>query len=48
MNQGEIVEIGPTESVIGSPQQDYTKGLIANTPSIEASRSGTPLKTAER
>ncbi len=38
MNQGEIVELGPTESVIGNPQQDYTRRLIADTPSIEASR----------
>ena len=41
MNQGSIVELGLTESVIGSPQQEYTQGLIADTPSIEASRSGT-------
>ena len=40
MNQGSIVELGPTESVIGSPQQEYTQRLIADTPSIEASRSG--------
>ncbi len=40
MNQGAIVELGPTESVIGSPQQEYTQRLIADTPSIEVSRSG--------
>ena len=39
MSQGAIVELGPTESVIGSPQQEYTRRLIADTPSIEASRS---------
>jgi peptide/nickel transport system ATP-binding protein len=39
MNQGAIVELGPTESVIGNPKQEYTQGLIANTPSIEVSRS---------
>ena len=39
MNQGSIVEFGPTETVIGSPAQEYTQRLIANTPSIEASRS---------
>ncbi len=38
MNQGAIVEFGPTESVIGNPQQEYTQRLIADTPSIEASR----------
>ncbi len=41
MNKGSIVELGPTEAVIGSPQQEYTQRLIADTPSIEASRSGT-------
>ena len=38
MNQGAIVEFGRTEAVIGSPQQEYTKRLIHDTPSIEASR----------
>ena len=41
MNAGSIVELGPTEAVIGSPQQEYTQRLISDTPSIEASRSGT-------
>jgi peptide/nickel transport system ATP-binding protein len=36
MNQGRIVEFGPTESVIGAPEQEYTKRLIADTPSIDA------------
>lgn len=39
MNMGSIIELGSTESVIGSPQQEYTRRLIADTPSIEASRS---------
>jgi peptide/nickel transport system ATP-binding protein len=39
MNQGAIVEFGPCEDVIGSPSQDYTRNLIENTPSIEASRT---------
>ena len=38
MNQGSIVELGECESVIGSPTEEYTARLIANTPSIEASR----------
>lgn len=43
MNQGSIVELGPAESVIGSPNQEYTQRLIADTPSIEAMRSGNAL-----
>jgi peptide/nickel transport system ATP-binding protein len=39
MHAGSIVEFGPTESVIGNPQQEYTRRLIADTPSIEAMRS---------
>jgi peptide/nickel transport system ATP-binding protein len=38
MNTGRIVEFGAAEDVIGNPQQEYTAGLIANTPSIEAVR----------
>jgi len=37
MSEGRIVEIGPAESVIGNPQQSYTKSLIIATPSIERS-----------
>ena len=37
MNDGTIVEMGPTEDVIGHPQQEYTARLIADTPSIAES-----------
>ena len=37
MSEGRIVEIGSAESVIGNPQQEYTKSLITATPSIERS-----------
>jgi len=37
MSEGRIVEFGPAESVIGDPQQAYTKSLIMATPSIERS-----------
>lgn len=37
MSEGRIVEVGPAESVIGDPQQQYTKNLITATPSIERS-----------
>ncbi|HXH97301.1 MAG TPA: ABC transporter ATP-binding protein [Gaiellaceae bacterium] len=35
MNGGRIVEAGKVESVLGSPQDDYTKALLADTPSME-------------
>jgi peptide/nickel transport system ATP-binding protein len=35
MNAGRIVEAGKVESVLGSPQDDYTKALLADTPSME-------------
>ncbi len=34
MRHGRVVESGPTEEVLGSPQQDYTRGLIAATPRL--------------
>ena len=37
MSEGRIVEVGPSESVIGNPQQQYTQSLISATPSIERS-----------
>jgi len=37
MSEGRIVEVGLAESVIGNPQQAYTKSLITATPSIERS-----------
>ncbi|MEZ5124844.1 MAG: ABC transporter ATP-binding protein [Thermoleophilia bacterium] len=34
MNQGEIVESGPTDAVLANPQADYTKNLLADTPDV--------------
>jgi peptide/nickel transport system ATP-binding protein len=34
MRAGKIVEIGPTDQVLRSPRQDYTKDLIAAVPQI--------------
>jgi ABC-type glutathione transport system ATPase component len=34
MSHGRIVEIGPTEQITTSPQQAYTKALLAATPEI--------------
>ena len=36
MNQGRIVELGSVDSVLLSPTDDYTKALLADTPSLEA------------
>jgi peptide/nickel transport system ATP-binding protein len=35
MNGGRIVEAGKVDQVLGSPQDDYTKALLADTPSME-------------
>jgi peptide/nickel transport system ATP-binding protein len=37
MADGRIVELGTAEEVIGNPREEYTKRLIAATPSIERS-----------
>jgi peptide/nickel transport system ATP-binding protein len=34
MRDGRVVESGPTEVVFGAPRDDYTKGLIAATPTL--------------
>ena len=40
MSQGEIVESGPARQVMGDPQQDYTRRLVAAAPSIASARVG--------
>ena len=35
MTDGRIVEQGPTEAIFTAPKADYTRKLLANTPSIE-------------
>jgi peptide/nickel transport system ATP-binding protein len=32
MNDGKIVEFGPSETIYADPKEDYTKRLIAATP----------------
>jgi ABC-type glutathione transport system ATPase component len=36
MKDGQVVEQGPTSTVIGSPESDYTRDLIAAVPSIRS------------
>jgi peptide/nickel transport system ATP-binding protein len=36
MNHGRIVELGTVDSVLLNPTDDYTKALLADTPSLEA------------
>ena len=36
MSGGRIVEYGPVDEVLDSPQDPYTKSLLADTPSLEA------------
>jgi len=40
MNGGRIVEAGKVEDVLGSPRDDYTKALLADTPSMELALAG--------
>ena len=39
MQGGRIVEAGPTEAVLGSPEQSYTRGLLQAVPRVHPSRS---------
>jgi peptide/nickel transport system ATP-binding protein len=36
MNRGRIVELGTVDSVLLEPGDDYTKALLADTPSLGA------------
>ena len=36
MNEGRIVEYGLVDEVLDDPQAEYTKKLLADTPTIEA------------
>jgi peptide/nickel transport system ATP-binding protein len=42
MSDGRIVEYGPVDQVLEDPQADYTKKLLADTPTISSrARRGT-------
>jgi ABC-type dipeptide/oligopeptide/nickel transport system ATPase component len=36
MSAGRIVERGPVRQVIDDPQEEYTRRLLADTPTVEA------------
>jgi ABC-type dipeptide/oligopeptide/nickel transport system ATPase component len=45
LSDGDIVEYGDTAELLANPQQEYTRELIANTPSLEtATAEATELK----
>ncbi|WP_309127946.1 ABC transporter ATP-binding protein [Microbacterium sp.] len=41
MNQGEIVEAGPSAEILSNPQHPYTQRLVAAAPSLASKRIGT-------
>jgi ABC-type microcin C transport system duplicated ATPase subunit YejF len=45
MTGGKIVESGATVGLFDSPQAEYTRQLLANTPSIEAALSTAAVGT---
>lgn len=44
MSEGRIVEFGLVDSVLDDPQADYTKKLLADTPSLELVRASRPTE----
>jgi peptide/nickel transport system ATP-binding protein len=45
MNQGRIVEQGSVDAILTAPSADYTRELLANTPSIEVALGHAPPTT---
>jgi peptide/nickel transport system ATP-binding protein len=46
MNEGRIVEEGPIDTILTAPTADYTRQLLANTPSIEVALGHAPPTAA--
>jgi peptide/nickel transport system ATP-binding protein len=42
MNEGRIVEQGTVDAILTAPTADYTRELLANTPSIEVALGHAP------
>jgi ABC-type glutathione transport system ATPase component len=36
MSEGQIVEVGPTERVMDAPEAEYTRRLLADSPSLRS------------
>ncbi|MGX1793859.1 dipeptide ABC transporter ATP-binding protein [Microbacterium sp. NPDC055312] len=47
MNQGEIVEAGPSDEILSRPQHPYTQRLVAAAPSLASKRIGAVSTRAE-
>jgi peptide/nickel transport system ATP-binding protein len=48
MHEGRIVEQGSVDEILTTPSADYTRELLANTPSIEVARLGRSRATHAR
>jgi peptide/nickel transport system ATP-binding protein len=46
MTEGHIVELGPVEQELTAPSAEYTRKLLANTPSIEVALGNAPAPSA--
>jgi peptide/nickel transport system ATP-binding protein len=47
MSEGRIVELGPVEDVLNAPRDDYTRRLLANTPSLEVATGEIAAEAAD-
>ncbi|MHB1570586.1 MAG: ABC transporter ATP-binding protein [Solirubrobacteraceae bacterium] len=45
LDEGRIVEIGPTDAVLDTPRHRYTRGLIRDIPTFAGARIGPPVPT---
>ena len=46
MHQGQIVESGAVDEVLSSPQADYTRRLLSDTPDVESVDPGSRMTSA--
>jgi peptide/nickel transport system ATP-binding protein len=48
LNEGRVMEIGPSESLLRAPEHAYTRKLLADTPEIVAPRTEVPTVCTQR